>query len=237
MIHPSVTLEYFGIFIQCAYFSQRTQSIMCLTTAQKVYYEFRNCDHNDSDFESEVDAIHLVDGLSFAIDDGRSFSIASDCSEITYGNSPSDTSPTTAFVIDNERSFSKFRNCDDNDSNFESEFDDIHLLDGSSFAIDDGRSFSIASDFSEITDGNSPSDISPTTAFAIDNERSFSITPDLNEDTSVIFFSDTATDEQEDMMIESSEAIVEDHYSSMVAFLEMTRHKPSRDPSFPIEMI
>jgi hypothetical protein len=160
-------------FLSSAYISQRAQSIMCLTTAQKVYNKFRNCDDNDSDFESEVDCIHPRDGSSFAIDDGRSYSITSDCSEITYGNSPSDTSPTTAF--------------------------------------------------------------------AIDNDRSFTNTPDLGEDTSVISFFDTsiitATDEQQDMMIESSEAIIEDHTSSMVAFIEMTRHKPSRDHSFPIQMI
>jgi hypothetical protein len=139
-----------------------------------------------------------------------------------------------------QKLYFEFRSCD-NASDFESEVDDIHLLDGSSFTIEDERSFSIASDFSEITYGNFPSDSSPTTTFAIENERSFSNISDLSDDTFTSLLSETAditaTDEQEDMMIESSEAIFEDHASSMVVFLELTRHKPTITHSFSIEMI
>jgi hypothetical protein len=70
-------------------------------------------------------------------------------------------------------------------SDFENDFMNLDMLEGSSLASDDERAFSNASDFSEITFGNLTSNTLLTTALANDDARSFSSISDFSENTFV----------------------------------------------------
>ena len=83
---------------------------MCLTTVKQPYHEFKTY-NNALDFENEFADLDFLEGSSFAIDDGRTFSTSSDISEISYGNLLSDTLYTTGVFGSNDgRSFSNISN-------------------------------------------------------------------------------------------------------------------------------
>ena len=129
----------------------------------------------------------------------------------------------------------KFKNYD---WDFDNDFMNLDLLEGSLLTSDDERAFSNVSDFSEITYGNLPSDTSHTTTFEIDDGRSFSSISDFSENTFDNLLSDTSSvatlvDEPHDSTMESSDSISEDHVSSMIAFLEASRQKAPVLHSFP----
>ena len=136
-----------------------------------------------------------------------------------------------------KQSYHEFRTYD-NALDFDNEFADLDFLEGSSFAIDDGRTFSTSSDISEISYGNLLSDTLYTTGvFGSNDGRSFSNISNFSANTfeKLIFDTSvtTATDEPEDHMITSSDSISKDHVSSMIAFLASSRHTASIDCSFP----
>jgi hypothetical protein len=131
--------------------------------------------------------------------------------------------------------YQEFRN-DDNALEFEDAFDDLDFLDGSSLAIDDGRTFSTSSDISEISYGNLQSDTLYTTALGIDDRKTVSSVSNFSERTFQNLVSDALfpapPHEPEDSVNESSESISEGHVTSMVAFLEASRHTSSTSLSF-----
>jgi hypothetical protein len=103
---------------------------MHLTTVQHLYHEFRICDDS---FDSEVDFANLDLGLgsSSTMDDKRVFSNASNLSDITCGDLPSNTCYTKLLNINDERSFSSI-------SNFsQGAFEDLDLSDTSVTALMD----------------------------------------------------------------------------------------------------
>jgi hypothetical protein len=132
----------------------------------------------------------------------------------------------------------------DHTFDFEDDLMNLDLLEVSSLESEYERSFSNASDFSDIIYGNLPSEIEifDATIFEMEDERSFSDLSDFSDNTFETLISDTSVDtlvdtliyEPDDSLIESSDSIPDDHVSSMIAFLA-TSHQ--RDPifhSFPI---
>ena len=123
----------------------------------------------------------------------------------------------------------------DNTFNFDIELDGFPMYEGSS--IDDDRAFSFSSDISEITFGNLLSETSPTSLFENDNQRSFSNLSDCNKHTFENLISNKSvtivTDDPKNHVIESSDVIPDHDTRSMVAFLELSRHKGSLVESSP----